>query len=152
VPAADAVADPEVMVRASQLAAVSPSTGTPPARMDDRAASLQVALQPYVSELLEEASATGVTAVRPLVFRYPDQGAAADRWDEWMLGDDLLVAPVWEVGDRERTVWFPPGRWVDLWDREHVVEGPIELEVDAPLDTIPLYVTEGSPLLQIDGP
>jgi hypothetical protein len=152
VPSPEVIVDPEVVVRAGQLSAVAPSVGTPSSRMDDRYAALQLALEPYVEDLLERARATGLTAVRPLVFRYPDQGAAADRWDEWMLGDDLLVAPVWELGDRGRTVWFPPGRWVDFWDREHVVEGPIELEVDAPLDTLPLYAAEGSPLLEIEAP
>jgi len=152
VPTAALAEDPEVAERASQLAAVAPVVGTPPAQMDDRTTALKELLRPYVEALLEEAHETGLTPVRPLVFRYPDQGAAADRWDEWLLGDDLLVAPVWEVGDRGRTVWFPPGRWVDFWDRDRVVEGPIQLEVDAPLDTLPLYVAEGSDLLDLDAP
>lgn len=110
---------------------------------------LHHALQPYLVDLAEEAHATGLTPVRPLVFRYPDQVEARDRWDQWTLGDDLLVAPVWESGARSRTVWFPPGRWVDVWDRDEVVDGPIALEVDAPLDTLPLYAAEGSEVLDL---
>jgi alpha-glucosidase (family GH31 glycosyl hydrolase) len=108
---------------------------------------LHHSLQPYLVDLAEQAHATGLTPVRPLVFRYADQAAAQDRWDEWLLGDDLLVAPVWESGARSRSVWFPPGRWVSWWDHQTVVEGPIELEVPAPLGILPLYVAEGSDLL-----
>lgn len=141
-------ADEEVVVRAGQLAAVAPSVGPLPGYVDERSAALHELLQPYVEELLADAEQTGLTAVRPLAFRYADQEGTGDRWDQWMLGDDLLVAPVWETGDRNRTVWFPPGRWVDLWDRGEVVEGPIQLEVDAPLAQMPLFVAEGSDLLE----
>ena len=90
--------------------------------------------------------------VRPLVFLWPDEPGAINRWDEWMLGDDLLVAPVWKSGSRERSVWFPPGRWVNFWDRDQVVEGPTEQTIDVPLDELPLYIRDGSPLLSIDAP
>lgn len=44
-------------------------------------------------------------------------------------------------------VWFPPGRWVDGWDAETVIEGPTTRRVQAPLDTLPLYVTKGADVL-----
>jgi alpha-D-xyloside xylohydrolase len=49
-----------------------------------------------------------------------------------------LVAPVYN-NEGERPVYFPAGRWVDFWTHE-VVEGPRTLRVEAPLDTMPLYV------------
>jgi alpha-D-xyloside xylohydrolase len=108
---------------------------------------LHEALAPYLVALAQEAHDTGLTPVRPLVFRWPDQAEAKDAWDEWLLGDDLLVAPVWRSGDRARRVWFPPGRWVDVWDPETVIEGPTTRRVRAPLDTLPLYASEGAEVL-----
>lgn len=108
---------------------------------------LHEALVPYLVDLAREAHDTGLTPVRPLAFRWPDHAEAGDAWDEWLLGDDLLVAPVWRSGDRARQVWFPPGRWVDVWDPETVIEGPTTRRVRAPLDTLPLYAIEGAAVL-----
>ena len=108
---------------------------------------LHEALVPYLVDLAQEAHDTGLTPVRPLVFGWPGEAAAGDRWDEWSLGDDLLVAPVWRSGDRARPVWFPPGRWVDVWDPDTVIEGPTTRRVRAPLDTLPLYAAEGAEVL-----
>jgi len=105
-------------------------------------------LQPYLDGLADDAARTGLTPVRPLVFTWPDEPGARNRWDEWMLGPDLLTAPVWRSGERSRSVWFPPGRWVNWWDRTTVVEGPVEIMVDVPLDVLPIYAKEGSSLLQ----
>ncbi len=110
---------------------------------------LHESLVPYLVDLAQEAHDTGLTPVRPLVFRYPDEPEAGDRWDEWLLGDDLLVAPVWRSGARSRQVWFPPGRWVDVFDRDTVIEGPATRRVRAPLDALPLYAAEGSEVLDL---
>ncbi|KAA0234307.1 MAG: glycoside hydrolase family 31 protein [Actinobacteria bacterium] len=104
----------------------------------------------YLAATAEQASEDGIPMVRPLVFAWPAEAGASNRWDEWMLGDDLLVAPVWQSGARERTVWIPPGEWVDFWDHDEVVSGPTEITVDAPLGKLPMWVTPGSGLLDID--
>ncbi len=106
----------------------------------------------YLVATAEEAVDTGMPMVRPLVFVWPDAADARDRWDEWMLGDDLLVAPVWESGSRERSVWIPPGEWVDFWDHDTVVEGPTTIEVDVPLDVLPMWVPADSELLDLEIP
>ncbi len=110
---------------------------------------LHDSIAPYLADLAAEAHETGMTEVRPLVFRWPDEPEAQDRWDEWLLGDDLLVAPVWRSGDREREVWFPPGRWVDVWDRDVVIDGPTTRTVEAPLDVLPIYAAEGATVLDL---
>lgn len=112
---------------------------------------LHESLVPYLVDLAQEAHDTGLTPVRPLVFRWPDQPEAGDAWDQWLLGDDLLVAPVWRSGARARQVWFPPGRWVDVFDRDTVIEGPVTRRVQAPLDVLPLYAAEGSDVLDLIG-
>ncbi len=61
----------------------------------------------------------------------------------YMFGDELLVAPVYEQYAVKRTVEFPAGNWVDYWTNK-TFEGGKKLDADAPLYKIPLYVREGS--------
>ena len=117
-----------------------------------RYVELHHALADHLYSYAEEAHETGAPIVRPLVFEYPDDPRVADLWDQWLLGEDLLVAPVWQSGARSRDVYLPEGEWVDFWDRDRVLEGPTELTEDVPLDVLPLYVRAGSPLLDIDPP
>ena len=108
---------------------------------------LHHALANYQQRLARDAHRTGAPLVRPLVFNYPNDPNVADRWDQWLLGNDLLVAPVWQSGARSRAVYLPKGKWVDFWDRSRVMEGPVELTEDVPLGRVPLFVKQGSPLL-----
>ena len=53
--------------------------------------------------------------MRHLALAYPDDERATAREDEYLLGDDLLVAPVTGPDQRERTLYLPAGRWIDWW-------------------------------------
>jgi alpha-glucosidase (family GH31 glycosyl hydrolase) len=101
-------------------------------------------LIPYTMRHAELASQTGMPIARPLVFAYPDDPAVRDRWDEYLYGDDLLIAPVWRNGDRAREVYLPAGRWEDFWDGSRSFDGPSTITVDAPLDVIPVFVRAGA--------
>jgi hypothetical protein len=63
----------------------------------------------------------------------------ADVDDQYLLGDRLLVAPVLEEGARSRRVYLPPGTWVEPFTGE-VAHGGGFRTVDAPLDTVPMWV------------
>jgi len=63
-----------------------------------------------------------------------------DRWDEYLFGPDLLVAPVWRNAQRSRDVYLPHGRWRSFWNDAQHYEGPVTLTLDVPLDTIPVFV------------
>ncbi len=81
--------------------------------------------------------------VRPLGLAYPELGVHPG--DEYLLGDDLLVAPVVEPGASSRTVTFPAGRWIGWFDGV-VVDAGIDgstIEIDAPLSTLPLWLRDG---------
>src|SRR5262249_46645654 len=69
--------------------------------------------------------------------------AVADMWDEFLLGHDLLAAPVWQVGARDRQVYLPQGNWIDFWNPTAHFEGPITIGAGAPLDRFPLYIRAG---------
>jgi alpha-glucosidase (family GH31 glycosyl hydrolase) len=149
--------DDEVLLRSLQLAAAAPvMLAAPPVdAADPRHApwfALHEELGPYLEDLATTSLEDGLPQLRPMALRYGDLRASHDLWDQYLLGDDLLVAPVTEVGVRERRVWFPPGRWVSLWDDDQVVEGPLDVVVDAPLDQIPLFGREGSDVLDVEVP
>jgi len=109
-----------------------------------RYTQLRVTLQPYLVAAAREAAATGLPIVRPLVFAYPDDARVADLWDEYLFGPDLLVAPVWRVGERARSVYLPAGTWRSYWDPQQRYDGPLDVHVAVPLDAIPVFVREPS--------
>lgn len=100
-------------------------------------------LQPYIVAAAREA-ARGVPLVRPMPFVDRRERKLADRWDQYLFGPDLLVAPVWRVGEQRRTVYLPAGRWRSYWDRRRVWTGRRTITVDVPLDTIPVFVRDGA--------
>jgi alpha-D-xyloside xylohydrolase len=72
--------------------------------------ALRERLRPYVMEQTRRYSETGAPIMRPLFFEFPEDASAAEVEDSYMLGPDLLVAPVQEPGARRRTVYLPPSR------------------------------------------
>jgi alpha-glucosidase (family GH31 glycosyl hydrolase) len=105
---------------------------------------LREALVPYLYTLAASARATGVPIVRPLYLQWPRQSAAYDHPSEYMLGRDVLVAPVTEPGDpAEAEVWFPPGTWVDWFTGERHRGGRTET-LSVPLERMPLFVRAGA--------
>lgn len=72
---------------------------------------------------------------------------SADINDQYMMGDALLVAPLFE-GETQREVILPAGNWYDFYTGQYAGNGPI-ITVSANLETIPLYVKDGGiiPLL-----
>jgi alpha-D-xyloside xylohydrolase len=101
-------------------------------------------LVPYARSAMYEATRTAMPVMRPLVFDHPDDDTLDDRWDEYMFGPSLLVAPVLADGARSRSVYLPRGRWLDYGDRRTVREGPAAVDVPAPLGVMPLFVPEGA--------
>ena len=85
---------------------------------------------------------TGVSIMRAMPVAFPHEQQMAAVSDQYMFGPDLLVAPVVNE-DVFRTVTFPSGVWTSLWDGK-TVTGPARLKVDAPLDTIPVYLKPGA--------
>jgi alpha-glucosidase (family GH31 glycosyl hydrolase) len=107
-------------------------------------ASLHLSLVPYLSNVLAKMETTGAPTVVPLPLAFPgDSGARAHADDEYLLGTDLLVAPVVAAGKTDRSVHFPPGRWV-RWTDGTPFEGPLDAVVPAPLGTPVFFVREGA--------
>jgi alpha-D-xyloside xylohydrolase len=100
---------------------------------------LRVTLHAYIVAAAQNA-AVGMPIVRPLVFFDRKDRKLRDLWDEYLFGPDLLVAPVWKVGDRQRQVYLPRGTWHDFFDRSKRFRGPRTITVDVPLASIPVFV------------
>jgi alpha-D-xyloside xylohydrolase len=101
-------------------------------------------LIPYTRSAVHEATRTGMPVLRQLLFDHPDDESLYERWDEYMFGPSILVAPVLDEGARRRTVYLPRGRWLDYVGRRTVYEGGRTVDAPAPLDVIPLFVKEGA--------
>ena len=74
--------------------------------------------------------------MRNLEYAFPGNGYAEIK-DEFMMGGDLLVAPVVEEGAVSRKVVLPPGTWKA--DDGQTYRGPATIEVSAPLSRLPHF-------------
>lgn len=104
-----------------------------------RFAKIHRALAPRIAALGETHRTTGMPIVRALGLAFPDEPRGYDVRDEYMLGDDLLVAPVVTQGATSRRVYLPRGAWFDVWDPTRSYSGPAEVMVDAPLGRPPVF-------------
>ncbi len=107
-------------------------------------ARLKNSLMPYLFTAGADAAATGVSVARPMVFEFPDDPAVTYLDRQYMLGPDLLVAPVMSV-DGTVDVYLPAGTWTHLLTGEKVTGGRWLRETHA-FDSLPLYVREGAVL------
>lgn len=100
-------------------------------------------LIPYLYSLFFEASQTGHPIIRPLVYEFPRDARCHTESFDFMLGPNLLVASVLEEGARTRRVYLPAADdWRDFYTGVNY-RGGTEIEVDAPLERIPLLVRAG---------
>ena len=105
--------------------------------------NLRYRLLPYIYTAMAGASSSGIPAMRPMVFEFPEDARFAETADEFMFGSDLLVAPVVTEGDLRRSVDFPQGTWYDFLSGVPV-EGGNSVAVDAPVSRIPVFARAGS--------
>jgi alpha-glucosidase len=107
-----------------------------------RAIELRYELLPQIYDVMKEASETGVPALRPLFLEFPDDPQTWGIQDQFLLGHDLLVAPVLREAQTERSVYLPAGDWYDFWTGR-LVKGGRSVSVPVTLESIPIYVRAG---------
>jgi alpha-D-xyloside xylohydrolase len=101
-------------------------------------------LMPYLYGAAVEAHRTGVPAMRPMLLEFPDDPTCRTLDRQYMLGPDLLVAPVF-TADGEVEVYLPAGEWTHLLSGETVTGPGWRREVHG-FDSLPLYVRPGTVL------
>ncbi|QKW05647.1 NPCBM/NEW2 domain-containing protein [Streptomyces sp. NA04227] len=120
--------------------------GEPYTSINRKYQKLHEALLPYLYSYAHEATKTGVGAVRPLALEYPDDPKAATEAAkyEFLTGENLLIAPVYEDTDVRDGIYLPKGTWTDYWTGR-TYQGPTTLNgYNAPLDTLPMFVKAGA--------
>ncbi|MEU0530645.1 TIM-barrel domain-containing protein [Amycolatopsis tolypomycina] len=153
----------ELYVRSAQFAALSPLTrfhgtssrlpwdfGPVAEQAVKEALELRYRLMPYLYSAAVEAGRSGQPMMRPLLMAAFGEPAAWAADLEYLLGPDLLVAPVVSAVDPARHVYLPPGRWADFWTGA-VHDGGRHVEVAKPLAQIPLFVRLASVIPMAEG-
>lgn len=107
---------------------------------------LKQRLTPYMYTLCAEANRTGVPAIRGLVLEYPNDPITwGEKYKyEYLLGKDLLVAPVYKSENIRDSIYFPAGTWVDYWDGTDYKGETTLMGYNAPLDKLPIFIRSGA--------
>ena len=145
--------DKELMIRWAQASALMPllqfSYGPwhfdeETVRLCREASELHVKFAPYIVSLAQAASKTGEPILRPIWYNYPDDPRGYPVSDEFMVGNDVLVAPVMEKGATSRAIYIPPGDWIEYKTKSAIAGGQWLRSYSAPLDTLPVFVRDRS--------
>lgn len=140
------VIDQEIIVRSAQTHALMPMMqfSVAPWRVLDKehldavlkSVKIRQSMLPKIVELMKKAGTDGEPVVTPLEFRYPHSGYAGIT-DQFMLGKDIMVAPMVYPGN-EREVVLPKGKWTA--DDGQIYDGGQTVTISVPLDRIPYFV------------
>jgi alpha-D-xyloside xylohydrolase len=103
--------------------------------------SLRYQLIPYLQACAIQARQTGLPVMRAMALAFPGQALCRSFEEQYLLGPSLFVAPVVNPGGN--TVFYlPQGGWYDFWSGEYM-QGPDLIQMDLPLNRIPLFGREG---------
>lgn len=109
--------------------------------------NLRYRLMPYIYNAAREAYDTGVSICRPLYYDQPEESKAYSTEDEYMFGNDILVAPVVERSkdgiSTTRKVWLPKGTWYNV-QRGKLQEGGTTFSDNYGMEEIPYFYKAGA--------
>lgn len=145
--------DPELFVRSAQVHALAPMmqfSAAPWRLLKDEyleavraAAWTRMQHADYLLATAKACAISGEPMLRAMAYAFPGQGAD-ELTDQFMLGEDLLVAPQTVKGAKARTVFLPTGTW--RADDGTIVTGPRTLEISTPLSRLPYFMRQrGNP-------
>lgn len=102
-----------------------------------RCTAMHVKLKDYLKECVAEAQKRGIPVMRPLFYHY-DEAELRTEKTEYLLGRDILVAPVLKEGTQSRSCILPKDRWVHLFTGKEYNGGTVEIQ--APLGQPPVFI------------
>lgn len=117
---------------------------------------LRMKLVPYIHAAFVRYNQLGIPPFRALVMDYPDDPAVRNLSNQFMVGENMLVAPV-VAGETHRKVYLPDGDWFEFWTSKKF-SGKSEYSFDVPLKQIPVFIKSGTilplakPTLHTDDP
>ncbi len=99
---------------------------------------------PYLYTLFRAHEKTGEPVMRPLWYEFPNDKATYLINDEYLIGSDVLIAPVIREGAETRGIYLPKGaEWVDWWTGARYESGKTHY-LETPLDRLPIFVRVGA--------
>jgi alpha-D-xyloside xylohydrolase len=104
---------------------------------------LRYRLLPYTYSLAWKTTNESYTPMRPLVMDFRSDVRAQNTGDQFMYGPAFLVSPVTEPAATSRRVYLPNAKWYNFWSGASL-EGAREVNAEAPLEKLPLYIRAGS--------
>jgi len=121
-----------------------------------KAYALRARLLPSLYAAARQCHESGLPLLRPMYLAHPHEAKAYESGGQFLLGPDLLAAPVSRPGFGPRKVahtrvWLPAGDWYHFETHEHF-QGPLETVVAAGIDSVPLFARGGAPLFLQDPP
>jgi alpha-glucosidase (family GH31 glycosyl hydrolase) len=141
-----AVIDEELVVRSAQVHALMPMMqfSVAPWRILSEEnqqicldmAKLHLQMGDKILVLAKESSKIGEPIVKPMALAFPNGGYETVK-DQFVLGDDIIVAPVVKKGARSRSVILPEGKWQVELGQVHA--GGQTVEIDVPLERLPFF-------------
>ena len=145
----DEKADADMMIRWTQLNALLPAMqfslppweyGKDSADLCRRYANLHTEFAPKIIAIAKLSAQNGLPMIRPVFWCDPNDERALLCDDEFLLGDEFLVAPVITPNTFERDIYLPRGTWQEHWTGE-VFTGPLTLEkYPVPLEILPIFI------------
>jgi alpha-glucosidase len=107
-----------------------------------RMSRIHAGLKNYLKALVKDNAEQALPVMRPLFYHY-DGPWAYSLQSEYLLGSEILVAPVMTEGARSRSVWLPEDNWVHLFTGQDYLSGTYDIE--APIGRPPVFVRRNSP-------
>lgn len=110
---------------------------------------IREAMRPYIQKEAERTCRQGLPLMRPLFFDFFQDPAVFDIEDQFLFGSEILAAPVYKEGQRERTLYLPKGcSWINAWTGEEL-DGGQTITAAAPVEESPVFLKEDSALEKI---
>ena len=141
--------DQDIIVRSAQTHALMPMMqfSVAPWRILDKrhlnavkkAVEIRKKYTPIILKLVQESAKTGEPIVRSMEYVFPHQGYTKVS-DQFLLGDEILIAPLLTAGEGMRDVLIPEGQWLD--DNKNIIKGPKIMKIKVKLDEIPIFIKQ----------
>ncbi|WP_299776542.1 glycoside hydrolase family 31 protein [uncultured Formosa sp.] len=104
---------------------------------------LRYQLLPYLYTAFWQYLDEGIPILKSLVLYDQEDIQTHYRTDEFVYGNNILVCPILEPNSKGRRMYIPRGNWYNYWTQQ-LVQGGKEIWVDTDLDTMPIFIKEGS--------
>ncbi|WP_019157008.1 glycoside hydrolase family 31 protein [Robertmurraya massiliosenegalensis] len=102
---------------------------------------------PQLYSLFYQASIQGLPVMRPLLMEYPDDAKTYNLNDQFMIGDNVIMAPILNPSVTDRVVYLPKGEWMEYTSGESYEGEKVHL-IHVELEDLPIFVRKGSALMQ----